>query len=487
MKPTRPLENVPHNNFAHFHPAGNTAQREQGHILKDCTSVHNSQGNISLQNDSAVHASNVIKDFFKKTIAAQSYNHMFSEGANFKKLGVDLAKPTADKAPLSTLHHLDNISKSYLVKIKEKTHNLTPDEKELLRKVVDAKWHFRHQSNSNLSDGHLNILSQKKLKYDGVVTGGNTKPQDIKCLANNDFVFFGVEFSNDEAQLPLNTRHTDVDFGANAYILDDQFPYGYLTLTDHFDNTIPPAFQHEHAGFVSRFSEVRSETYRKVHGEKGVFDVPMYSTKDMKFALGLHLIDFLRQSRDVSFKRFALNENLDSKGLDRVLNFVFQPEFHVPRMVSTTHFKEVKLREISVKEAIGASNMRVLTAHINSKDDAISALFWVIYYGKPDIAEYIFSNFEINREDVMKISPYSDVYDLEYMLSDYSADASVLKQFLARGLIDPNKTFVEANKGSTMLDNAIKYKNQEMINVLLSFGAVTGKEGEIDPADSDIG
>ncbi|MEN3258772.1 T3SS effector OspC family protein [Sodalis endosymbiont of Spalangia cameroni] len=55
-----------------------------------------------------------------------------------------------------------------------------------------------------------------------------------------------VEFSDDKAQLPLNTLHTAIDFGANAYLVDEQFPYGYLTLTDHFANTIPPAYTHEH-------------------------------------------------------------------------------------------------------------------------------------------------------------------------------------------------------------------------------------------------
>ncbi|WP_425609364.1 T3SS effector OspC family protein [Vibrio aestuarianus] len=48
---------------------------------------------------------------------------------------------------------------------------------------------------------------------------------------------FIVELSDDEYQLPLNTLHTAVDFSANAYITQQLFPYGYLTLTDHFDNS----------------------------------------------------------------------------------------------------------------------------------------------------------------------------------------------------------------------------------------------------------
>ncbi|MCW2254702.1 hypothetical protein M2263_000793 [Providencia alcalifaciens] len=164
--------------------------------------------------------------------------------------------------------------------------------------------------------------------------------------------FFGIEFSDDKSQLPLNTKHTTIDYGANAYIINEQYPYGYLALTEHFDNQVPPAFLHEHQNFISQFSEVRNEIERYIYGENGRHDIPIYNTKDMKVALGLHLIDFLRHSHDVKFKVLALNEDLNSQGLDHVLNFVFQPEFHVPRMVSTTNFKKVKLRELSLEKLI---------------------------------------------------------------------------------------------------------------------------------------
>ncbi|SFN55866.1 OspC protein [Izhakiella capsodis] len=113
---------------------------------------------------------------------------------------------------------------------------------------------------------------------------------------------------------------------------------------------------HEHKEFIAQFSEVRNEIYRRVHGDKGTKDTPIFNSKDMKLALGLHLIDFLRNSNDTEFKRFAMNKELDDKNLDKILNFVFQPEFHVPRMVSTYIFKEVKLREISARDAVKASN-----------------------------------------------------------------------------------------------------------------------------------
>ncbi|WP_356649251.1 T3SS effector OspC family protein [Vibrio aestuarianus] len=73
-------------------------------------------------------------------------------------------------------------------------------------------------------------------------------------------VFF-VELSDDESQLPLNTLHTAVDFSANAYITQQLFPYGYLTLTDHFDNKVPPVFQHEHQKVIQQFGVVQSEVH----------------------------------------------------------------------------------------------------------------------------------------------------------------------------------------------------------------------------------
>ncbi|MEG3130631.1 T3SS effector OspC family protein [Pantoea cypripedii] len=451
----------------------NDTGRNRSNLVLSCVSVHNSPETLAQKNVSRDKYSDVIKDFFRKTIAAQSYSKMFSNGANFKELGVDLPELSTRKSSLKSLQHLNALSKHYLTKIKGKVGNLTSQEKDLLSKVVDAKLHFRHQSNSKLAAGALNIMSLHKLQADGVMTAKKTYSEDIRCLSNHDFVFFGVEFSGDKAQLPLNTRHMSVDFGANAYITDDQFPYGYLTLTDHLDNTIPPAFKQEHQSFIAQFSEVRKEIFRRVHGEKGINDVPIYNTKDMRLALGLHLIDFIRNSRDDGFKKFAMNKDLDNHDLDRMLNFVFQPEFHVPRMVSTHNFIEVRLREITMREAVMASNIDVLSECVKSKDEACKAMGFAIKHSKKDVANYLFSKFCFNKEDVIKMSSFDD---LEYVLSDSPADENILKVFLERELVNPNKAFTEVNRGGTMLDNAIKFKKQGMIKLLLAYGAKRGDE-----------
>ncbi|HGB0135206.1 TPA: type 3 secretion system effector OspC2, partial [Shigella sonnei] len=155
--------------------------------------------------------------------------------------------------------------------------------------------------------------------------------------------------------LPLNKTHHTVDFGANAYIIDHDSPYGYMTLTDHFDNAIPPVFYHEHQSFfLDNFKEVVDEVSRYVHGNQGKTDVPIFNTKDMRLGIGLHLIDFIRKSKDQRFREFCYNKNIDPVSLDRIINFVFQLEYHIPRMLSTDNFKKIRLRDISLEDAIKA-------------------------------------------------------------------------------------------------------------------------------------
>lgn len=422
--------------------------------------------------EGAIKSSDCIKRFLRKAVAAQSYSKMLSEGEVFKRLNIDLPPlQPRDKASFATLEHFDNISRDNLASIKGETQNLTTQEQELLKKVVNATLHFRHQSNSNFAT--QTIMSIDMLKSIGIVTGKNTYSMDEQKLGNQDFVFFGVEFSDDESQLPLNTVHTQFDFGANAYITKQPFTHGYLTLTDHFHNKVPPARRHEHQVFIQQFEVVRNEVERTIHGTKGQNDVPMYNTRDMKLALGLHLINFLRNSKDDKFKRFVLNENLDSRGLDRVINFVFQPEFHAPRMVNIGKFRKVNLRKMELKEAIKASNIKEMAIYIKSKDDACKAMRIAIANSKLDIVEYLFSEFNFTKADVSKMT--GSFEDIEYSLSKCSANHKILKIFLERGLVDPNHTFKQLNYGMTMLDNAIKYADKEMIKILKEHGARQGK------------
>ncbi|WP_439332783.1 T3SS effector OspC family protein, partial [Shigella sonnei] len=50
----------------------------------------------------------------------------------------------------------------------------------------------------------------------------------------------------------------------------------------------------------------------------------------MRLGIGLHLIDFIRKSKDQRFREFCYNKNIDPVSLDRIINFVFQLEYHIP-------------------------------------------------------------------------------------------------------------------------------------------------------------
>ncbi|HCH9261690.1 TPA: T3SS effector OspC family protein, partial [Shigella sonnei] len=374
------------------------------------------------------HCANTVKNFLRKSIAAQSYSKMFSQGTSFKSLNLSIEAPSGARSSFRSLEHLDKVSRHYISEIIQKVHPLSSDERHLLSIIINSNFNFRHQSNSNLSNNILNIKSFDKIQSENIQTHKNTYSEDIKEISNHDFVFFGVEISNHQEKLPLNKTHHTVDFGANAYIIDHDSPYGYMTLTDHFDNAIPPVFYHEHQSFLDKFSEVNKEVSRYVHGSKGIIDVPIFNTKDMKLGLGLYLIDFIRKSEDQSFKEFCYGKNLAPVDLDRIINFVFQPEYHIPRMVSTENFKKVKIREISLEEAVTASNYEEINKQVTNKKIALQALFLSIANQKEDVALYILSNFEITRQDVISIK--HELYDIEYLLSAHNSSCKVLEYFI---------------------------------------------------------
>lgn len=436
------------------------------------------------------HASNIIKNFLRKIIAAQSYGHMFANGKNFKKLDIHYTpvskknkqEKNNTKSPFSfrTLDHLENISQDYLNEIKNKTNKLSVEEKELVSRISNIEWHFRHQSNAHFPGPSLTLYSHKRLNDGAIAAGCNTTEFDLENLSNNDFVFFAVEFSNLKEELPLNRRHNGHDLGANAFILDEKNPSiksGYLTLTDHHDNFLQSVICHrehqEHKDWVKEFPETVSIFNRFVHGDKGISDVPIYSAKHMKEAIALHLINFLRYSLNAKFKAFVLNSSITAKQLDRVLNFVFQAEFHVPRILSTASYKKVSLYDMTYSCAVDGINIHELDKVITDKDAACEALFYAIKVQKKTAIAHLTDKWTFTAAD-FKGKEYFQ--NLEFYLSRAGSDTDVLNLFLSRGFAQPNTLFPDIHKGETMLDNAIAAKNKKMITLLKANGAKTGEE-----------
>ncbi|HBN1934304.1 TPA: hypothetical protein L1360_004846, partial [Escherichia coli] len=57
---------------------------------------------------------NIIKRFIRKTIAAQTYSTMFSQGKIFKSLNISLNPPSEKKSSFQSIAHLNTVSKRYL-------------------------------------------------------------------------------------------------------------------------------------------------------------------------------------------------------------------------------------------------------------------------------------------------------------------------------------------------------------------------------------
>lgn len=444
-------------------------------LVQTLRGIGNSNASRCGIHEVSIQSADKIKAFLRKVIAAQSYGKMLTNGSHFKALGQQCL-PFVRKAPFSVLSHFDAISKHYLQAISKKTRNLTEQESSVIQRIVNTNVILRHQTNANLvNDGKLTIFSNARLEKENFKPIEHTCILDRHCLSNHDFVFFAMEFSNDKCHAPLNVRHNSIDYGGNAYLVDDVFTHGYMTLTDHQDNEMVNFGVFEHGDFTKKFPGAIKKIDRFVHGDKGRIDVPMFNYNDMKLALGLHLINFIRHSGDNGFQHYVLSNNFSDKELHQLIHFVFQPEFHVPRIVSTTRYRYFKLREIHFREAVDAGNLERIHEIIQSKDQAYAAINLAVALRRNEVIRELFKAWRFTDSEVSAIKNFFMEYEVHYHLSLYQNDFDIIQFFLEKGLIDVNRPFNVFANDRTMLDNAIKMNNTVMIKLLTSHGGMTMK------------
>ena len=401
-------------------------------------------------------SASIITRFFRRIIAEKCYSFMFNNGENFKLLKYN--NPNH-----SSLKKLDSISSDYLRRIINKTKNITPEESELIEKINKLSFFYRHQTYSKVREQPLILYSKRKLDSMRINTRFSTLNDDINKLSNHDFVFFGVEFDFNENHSPLNKLHNSNDYGHIAFVFDKLPPFGYLTLTDHLENKI---IECEHEDFLSAYPILEKEVYRNIHEDKGVFDVPIFNEQDMKLGIGYYLISFLRSSNDCKFKELIFSNDLDNKTLDKIINTIFQPEYHIPRMLITNDFKKIKLREIRLTEAVEASNIEELSSFLHDEENVYEAMKWAIIRAKPDVVHYLFLNYNF-----LKYKKENPCYsELTFILNRKPTDLKLLKIFLDEELIDLEFTFTD-NKGRnfTMLEHAIENSNNDMMLMLKEY------------------
>ncbi|AUH50908.1 hypothetical protein CXB49_08835 [Chromobacterium sp. ATCC 53434] len=424
--------------------------------------------------DGEAAAAGKIGAFLRKAVAAQSYGLMFANGKLFEATGDALEK--REQYGFSALKRLDGLSRRNLDAVAARLGALDSAEQALKQHIMAGAWHFRHQSNAALDDGEkATIASNHLLSRQARSSGGNTFADDKALLSNHDFVFFGVEFSGrDKNDKPLNHKHSTMDFGANAYVVSDALPAcrnGYLTLTDHFFNRVPGGREAEHQDFVGRFAQMGRESGRWIHEGKYRQNAPLFCYRDMKAAVALHLIEFMRNSQDEAFKAYVFDQATQSgPALDRVLNSVFQAEFHIPRLMATTDYAKHPLRPMLLKEAVDSVNLPALSDLVSNRGDAVTAMWHAINKGKDEVVAYLLGNWQFEAKDFSH-APAGFYHELNYALSESGASVYILDQFLSRGWAAVNAPFEHVNRGDTMLDNAVKYGNREMVAALIKHGA----------------
>src|ERR1700682_574141 len=317
-------------------------------------------------------AATKITEFLRKAVAAQSYGLMFANGSRFAEIGDALQK--RDKYNFQSLSHLEKLSKINIEAVSKRLDKLSPGELDLKQKIMSRKLVFRHQSNANVDEGGiLKIFSNHNLTQKNLATKNSIQMlhRDFEALSNHDFVFFGVEFSGKGTKTPpLNHLYGFCDFGANAFLVDEDHPgfkNSYLTLTAHCVTQPPRVGMNGHSEFMCQFplasDEILRPRIRRYHED----NAPLFSFKDMKKAMALHLIEFSRNSQDEKFRNFVTSQAiLEDACLDRILNSVFQPEFHLPRLLATKEYARHELRPMTIEEAVNAGNIKNLECIVHN-------------------------------------------------------------------------------------------------------------------------
>jgi hypothetical protein len=335
--------NVSFNNFSSY----NTTTTATNTL---CFSSNNSDTDYLQKNLAA----RKIQLFFKKFLAAKAYKHMFDNGEYFKQYKEISSSP---KSLVDYLTIAQKLSDKAIKEIKNHLGELTDQEQAFLQRIINLpNFTLRHQTAYNLDhlnskeESTLTIKSNRCLNESGAICRGLTKQQDITALSNNDFVFFSVSF--DDADLAIKPEYSEIgdntDYGYKAYLTHHKNgTLGYFTLTDHFHNGILPS--DIRCIFCKTYPRLQKHIYEKIHGSLGNKDIPMFTEKDMRLGLAYHSIYIIRKTACRRLKNF-IYQNCSLPELNEFLTVIFTPEFHIPRILSTTDFKSHKLRSKTTEE-----------------------------------------------------------------------------------------------------------------------------------------
>ncbi len=305
-----------------------------------------------------------------------------------------------DATAAETHRHLKVVSQKNIQVLQQAVGKMSDDERKIYKAVIDTPWRFKHQTRNNLEEkGYLHNLSNwklhdNKIKFDREFTNGFTK----KYIRNDDFVFFALEILHDNNFVSGNqhyikdnghyyffdkdvvrNRFSGAYYGNQAYMLEENhspIQRGYFTFTDQtvgaakfysdLHGSDPYAIKSRFPELCKQMENRKSVLFEVKNPETGQkFDEyrPLFSAQQMKPAMALMAVLFLRNPdseekipdgtkrrlgpithcTDEKFKAYVKDNISNPATVDMLIHAACEPEFHIPRMVSTHSYKKFDL------------------------------------------------------------------------------------------------------------------------------------------------
>ncbi|ECG0678883.1 DUF4116 domain-containing protein [Salmonella enterica subsp. salamae] len=293
--------------------------KNKGEINKEITVVKNvlDEKNILTKSFQASNledaAARVITEFMRKSISDNAYNYMFTSGTSWK----DISEKYQEKG----LELMRRISKENISNLRNELKSLDNDEKSFLDSILTVKLRATHASDANLVNENdiLGIYSRKLLiKKNIPFTEVNSTRKDIKCLSNDDFVFFSLEPGED-------FKKPSSRFGSSIYSIDINKPVfeqvSSISLYDQVTKEPPDPKKYIHG--ISR--EAARILQKK---DPSICDF-MFFGKEMRTGLGLYLLKRIRNIPH-SDRQKILSMKSEHE-LNSVINGILRPEIKVPK------------------------------------------------------------------------------------------------------------------------------------------------------------
>jgi hypothetical protein len=259
---------------------------------------------------------------FREHMSDKIHKAMTGEGTFWKceKFGdVWLHEPIDDVKALSH----ENIDK-----LETKLGELNDYEDAFLKRFLNEPLYMTHASDEQRGV----LLSRKQLEEQGLLTADkeqHTTPTDIRVMATNDHVFFGLEHG-----YTLQKPHSEFGKVFTRYLFDQPrvTQTGLLQLID----LVAPQFPDPSKYFKEFMTddtlrgEMNNHLSMHAKGLKGDLPSMVFYGSDMKRGLALSMLDRLRSLFDPDLERNILARS----SLNTLINGLFRPQVLVPRVLA---------------------------------------------------------------------------------------------------------------------------------------------------------